>query len=84
MHQVLQWLGGITAACGGLAIVGGMLISGPGGGLSPVIAAAMFGLPAILSGALLYSFGSIVEHLIAIRKAAERQVEIFDKLGKPS
>lgn len=24
----------------------------------------------------------IVDHLIAIRKAAERQVEIFDKLGK--
>jgi len=83
MHQVLQWLGGITAACGALAIVGGMLISGPGGSASPVIAAAMFGLPAVLSGALLYSFGSIVEHLIAIRKAAERQVEIFDKLGKP-
>jgi hypothetical protein len=37
----------------------------------------------ILSGAVLYCFGAIVEHLIAIRAAAERQVEIFERLGQP-
>lgn len=83
MHKIVMWLGGVTAALGAVAIIGGLVIGAPRHDITPAMGAAMFGLPAILSGALLYTFGSIVEHLIAIRKNTERQVEIFDKLGKP-
>lgn len=82
MHKIVMWLGAITAALGAVAIIGGLAIGAPKHDITPAIGAAMFGAPAILSGALLYTFGSIVEHLIAIRKASERQVEIFDRLGQ--
>jgi hypothetical protein len=32
---------------------------------------------------MLYCFGAIVEHLIAIRKNTERQLAIFERLGQP-
>lgn len=82
MHTIVMWLGGITAALGVFFFVMVAITSqGQSGGL--VLWAIGIGGGMVLSGAVLYCFGAIVEHLIAIRAAAERQVEIFDRLGKP-
>lgn len=85
MHTIVMWLGGITAALGAFFIhmmivttTGG---TGAGGGATVLIAIATGG-GLILSGAMLYCFGAIVQHLRAIRRASERQAEIFERMGK--
>lgn len=83
MHRLVMVLGGITAAMGALFFLLILITSSSTQDRGSVLFAAGIGGSFILSGAILFCFGAIVEHLIAIRAAAERQVEIFDRLGKP-
>lgn len=82
MHAVVQALGAITVAIGVIAIAAG-LFTGSNGNTPAMVAGLWVGGPAILSGALLYTFGTMAGQLIAIRKNTERQLAIFDRLGKP-
>jgi hypothetical protein len=82
MHDIVKGIGVLAVGLGVVVIVAGLAIAG-GKQMYAFLGFLWIGLPLILFGAMLYCFGAIVEHLIAIRKAAERQVEIFDKLGQP-
>lgn len=80
MHRIVMWMGGITAAIGLFFFVMIVAISQSGGG---AITALSVGGVMVLSGAMLYCFGAIVEHLIAIRAATESQLKVFeDRLGR--
>jgi hypothetical protein len=80
MHKFIQAIGGVIASLGlFVAGYGVNRTSGFGGAAVPFV---IVGLSMMLSGAILYCFGSIVEHLKAIRRSTERQLEIFDRLGK--
>lgn len=79
MHRIVMWMGGVTAALGLLLFLLVVLSSPRGAGL---ISALSVGGALVLSGAMLYCFGAIVEHLIAIRTATEAQLKVFeDRLG---
>lgn len=65
MHRILMWLGRIGAALGIFLFVM-VAISSAGQGGAAVLGAIGVGGGLIQSGAVLYSFGAIVEHLIAI------------------
>ncbi|MGO4832362.1 hypothetical protein AB4144_08715 [Rhizobiaceae sp. 2RAB30] len=85
MHQIVMWLGSITAAMGAIIFILIMIMVGTAtqaGGAAALLTAAGIGGGLIVSGALLYTFGSIAESLIAIRQNTERQLAIFDRLGK--
>ncbi len=79
MHLIVMWMGGLTALLGVLFFV---VVAISSGGQSPatILSAVLIGLGCIVSGALLYTFGAIVEHLIAIRAAGERQAAAFEAL----
>jgi hypothetical protein len=80
VHKIVRWMGGITAVIGLFFFLMVVITSPSGAGL---ISALTFGGGMILSGAILYRFGAIVEHLLAIRTATEAQLKIFDdRLGK--
>lgn len=83
MHKIVIWLGVITAGIGVFFFVMIVVTSQGLDKGTKIVAALGIGGSLVLSGALLFTFGSIVEHLIAIRKNTEKQVEIFDRLGKP-
>lgn len=80
MHRIVMWMGGITAGIGLFFFLMIVVTSQSGGGL---ITALSVGGAMVLSGAMLYCFGAIVEHLIAIRAATESQLRVFeDRLGR--
>jgi hypothetical protein len=80
MHQIIKAVG-IAAIAAGILIVligVGLIFSGdPNFTLADIL---WIGFSTILSGAVLYCFGAIVEHLIAIRLATEQQLKIFERL----
>lgn len=80
MHQIIKAVG-IAAIAAGLVIllVGFGILSSGEPSFTPMGVLGI-SLPAMLSGAVLYCFGAIVEHLIAIRAATERQLKIFERL----
>ena len=83
MHKLVQGVGAAVAFIG-LLVIGYAFStqSGAPAGLAKFYL-ILIGLSALLPGAMLYCFGAIVEHLIAIRKNTEKQLAIFEKLGKP-
>lgn len=84
MHTIVMWLGGILVACGAIFFVMIIIAAGTAGrGPQTLVYAAGFCLSFVVSGALLYCFGAIVQHLIAIRSATERQAAVLDRLGQP-
>lgn len=82
MHKIVMVMGCIAAAMGLIFFILVMLQASQSQDRTGFLPAITIGGGLVVSGAVLYCFGAIVEHLIAIRAAAERQVEIFDKLGK--
>jgi hypothetical protein len=82
MHKFVMWLGGVTAGLGIIVFAFMLIAAMPTHDIAGDFFAISTGGSILLAGAMLYCFGAIVDHLIAIRQAAERQVEIFDKLGR--
>lgn len=78
-----MYMGGIVAGMGALFFMMLLIVSGQARDSGSILMAAIVGGGLILSGAMLYCFGAIVEHLIAIRANTQKQLDIFDKLGKP-
>lgn len=83
MHKIVMWLGWSAIGLGCFFFLMIAILARDADRSGQVFAALIIGGSLILSGAMLYCFGAIVEHLIAIRKATERQVAIFDRLGQP-
>jgi hypothetical protein len=81
MHGFLKAIGGIVAVIG-IVAGAGIAISAQNN-TSAQLTGIMIGAGLALPGAMLYCFGAIVEHLIAIRKNTERQLAIFERLGQP-
>ena len=81
MHKIVMWLGVCTAALG-LFFFLMIVFVGNNQGSVALLSALSIGGGLVLSGALLYCFGAIVEHLIAIRENTARQLVIFESLGK--
>ena len=79
MYRIVQWLGGIIAAFG--VFIVGVLVYYSSGEFFDVLRDCFLGSQVIFAGALLFSVGSIVENLVAIRVACERQNGILYKLG---
>lgn len=75
MHQFLKIYGALNIAAG-VVIAVLMLRAGAAGLFLAVIVAA----GAVLSGAMLYCFGAIVEHLVEIRSISTRQLALFEQL----
>lgn len=74
MHKIVMWIGAITAVVGLLVCILAFITMPTG---AAMLTAFMFGVGSILSGAVLYCFGAIVEHLLAIRRATEAQLQFF-------
>lgn len=77
MHTAIMWVGGIIA---GFGILFTALIIGLGyanGGAAAILTGLGIGGAMFLSGAMLYCFGAIVDHLQAIRRASEDQLRVF-------
>lgn len=78
MHAFVQVLGGLMML--GAAVVAGY-------GFLSVGAEALYmlaygPLPAFISGALLFCFGALVEHVAAIRDYQKQQTDILSNLHK--
>ncbi|MBN7756109.1 hypothetical protein JYP46_04680 [Nitratireductor aquimarinus] len=67
MHGIVKFAGGLTVLVGLAALVFGIMVVADAGPGSVMVLG--FGLSVILSGAVLYCFGAIVEHLAAIRSS---------------
>lgn len=82
MHFVIKLFGGISATLGFVALILGIALLWAGSeALLPRIF-VVSGFSSLMSGAILYCFGAIVEHLIAIRRNTEAQLQIFtERLG---
>lgn len=80
MHIIIQFFGIIVVIVGGAVLYFGLGAAGeaPGSGLVTVAVMAT-GLGTVVSGAAIYCFGAIVQHLIAIRRNSEAQLEIFQQ-----
>jgi hypothetical protein len=78
MHSIIQFVGALVAIAGVVVITFAvmMMVGGQPGGAVAGVSFAAGGLGTLLSGALLYCFGAIVEHLIAIRRNGEEQLRI--------
>ncbi|MBB4189555.1 putative membrane protein [Sinorhizobium terangae] len=77
MGTFLEFLGGVIAI-GTLALLAMTLI--PSLDIRTLLAVLPWAFPAIAGGLILVAFGSMLDHLAAIRSAAEQQAEIFQKL----
>ncbi len=84
MHHIVMWLGGITAAIGAFFFLMVLITAGKGNA-GALIGSITIGGGLIVSGAMLYCFGTIVDHLAAIRAATEAQAKLFtDRAAKPA
>ncbi|MDK1492297.1 hypothetical protein QN219_19885 [Sinorhizobium sp. 7-81] len=77
MGKFLEFLGGIITI-GTLALLAMTLI--PSLDIRTLLAVLPWAFPAIAGGLILVAFGSMLDHLAAIRSAAEKQADIFQKL----
>lgn len=76
MHGLFKIVGSIPAFIGAFVAVYGLLFIGHGPEL------LIGGIALIVSGAMMYCFGSIVKHLAAIRELQERQTRILENFGR--
>ncbi|MBS9720232.1 hypothetical protein JYU29_05975 [Tianweitania sp. BSSL-BM11] len=77
MHKIVTGVGTLIAVVGLIIMVYGasqLVDKNPVG--TP---AALIGMGVLLSGSMLYCFGAIVEHLIALRRISEKQLAIFEQ-----
>ncbi len=81
MHKFIQALGGAIVLVG-LLVAGAALSRQSGVATNTPMMGLLIAAAIALPGAVLYCFGAIVEHLIAIRQNTERQLVIFESLGK--
>ncbi|MBX3584752.1 MAG: hypothetical protein KF810_22990 [Rhizobiaceae bacterium] len=82
MHAFIKMIGSISVGLGLAGLIFGAyaIYEGSQGLVPRLILGPAFA--ALLSGAILHCFGAIVEHLIAIRRNTEAQLQIFqDRLG---
>jgi uncharacterized membrane protein len=77
MGKFLEFLGG-AITIGTLLLVAMTLV--PSRDIDALLAILPWAFPAIAGGLLLVAFGAMLDHLTAIRAAAERQAEIFEQL----
>lgn len=68
MHKIVMWMGGITAVMGLFFCLMSFIVMTPRAGM---LWGLTVGGSIILSGAILYCFRAIVDHLLAIRTATE-------------
>ena len=85
MHEFIKVVGIIIAVIG--AIIAGLSVatlssSGPALAKAASIYGIIVGAGVALPGAMLFCFGAIVEHLIALRSISQRQVQIFEEMVK--
>lgn len=83
MHVIIQGFGALVVLIGGAIIYIALRSAGDAPG-APLVAVAVFGtgLGTVVSGAAIYCFGAIVQHLIAIRRNSEVQLQLFqNRLG---
>lgn len=81
MHRLIMVLGALIAFVGVLFFVLIVITARNQPGIA-LMTAIMSGGGMLISGAILYSFGAVVEHLIAIRRNTEQQLKIFqERLG---
>ena len=71
-----MWLGWFTAAIGAFLFLMVAITAGKGN-TGALFGAIGIGGGLIVSGAVLYCFGTIVDHLAAIRQATEAQAKLF-------
>jgi hypothetical protein len=77
MGKFLEFLGGVIVI-GTLVLLAMTLI--PSFDMNTLVAILPWSFPAIAGGLILVAFGSMLDHLAAIRSAAERQADIFQQL----
>lgn len=77
MGKFLEFLGG-AITIGALVLLALMLAPSPD--IATLFAILPWAFPAIAAGLLLVTFGAMLDHLAAIRAAAERQADIFQQL----
>jgi hypothetical protein len=85
LHELVKFFGGITACAGaaGVALAVYLKLYPDSATVVPsAVEAAIYGVSVLISGALLYCLGAIVDHLKAIRDFQRRQVEVFERMGK--
>jgi hypothetical protein len=79
-----MWLGWFTAAIGAFFFLMVAITAGKDNA-GTLFGALGIGGGLILSGAMLYCLGAIVDHLAAIRQATEAQAKLFaDRAAKPA
>ncbi len=79
MHTIVKIAGGLTAFVGlVICFFGFRMAADSSSGLGGLWVIGI-GLSTILSGAILYCFGAIVDHLAAIRDYQRRQVDIVER-----
>jgi hypothetical protein len=76
MHQFLKIYGALNIVAGLVLAV--MLMKAGAAGL---LLAVVIGFGAVLSGAMLYCSGAIVEHLVELRSLSARQLALFEQMA---
>ncbi|MQW86183.1 hypothetical protein [Sinorhizobium saheli] len=77
MGKFLEFLGG-AIVLGTLALVAMTLV--PSLDMKTLVTILPWAFPAVAGGLILVAFGSMLDHLAAIRSASEKQAEIFQQL----
>jgi uncharacterized membrane protein len=77
MGRFLEFLGG-AIVIGTLVLLALTLVPSPD--VKTLVAVLPWAFPAIAGGLLLVAFGAMLDHLAAIRSAADRQADIFQQL----
>ena len=78
MVGVIKVYGVVSVAVGLLVLVFGVYALLKISGLA--VFALVYGIGAVLTGAMLYCFGATADHLAAIRRMQERQLAIFERM----
>ena len=85
LHELIKFFGGITAFAGaaGVALAVYLKLYPDSAMVGPsALQAAVYGVSVLISGAVLYCLGAVVDHLKAIRDFQRRQIEVFERMGK--
>ncbi len=77
MGKFLEFLGG-AIVIGTLVVLASMLMPSPD--VRTLLAVLPWAIATIAGGLVLVAFGGMLDHLVAIRAATERQADIFQQL----